>query len=527
MNEHKAKRRSWRRGVIGVAVFLAASQWCMAANADEESGTTSSDSNGNSFHIGGYLRGWASFNLKDQPETASDDKWKASMIRGSALIDMDANTGAVKWKAVARADQEVKTNYLKDLERQRALNGTNVGGESRDIMDNYNNARVREAWAEFGAGDRTTIRLGRQQIVWGESDFFHAMDVVHGYDFSWRLFFEGENEEWRKPLWLASAKIQVPEAKGQLHVYVRPGLDSCKDIGNTYDIRGGRWFTQPYKGFDLSAVTNNDCNHPSGKIKDPTGGIRWSGEYDSLNYSFAYVNTFAGDPIANSAFKPYQKKPTGAFFDIIHPKIDVFGATLSGYSASLDSVLSAEVALTKDQPFNVGTGTLAAPTIPGNVGLGLGGVKKKDTVTLMLRADKNINFQDWLGTSRPSFSSVQLFDTEILKYKESDDLARFFAYASPFKKRNSILTAFTVLNYRSDTINPSFAIGTDLNNGGGFYIPAVDFVLGDNWRLKVEADMFWAKKQSKQLLDADAPGTQIFGWFKNDDQLVFRLTRQF
>jgi hypothetical protein len=509
-----------------VAVSLALCQWSSFAHAEEDT-ATAADDNGNTFHVGGYLRGWVSFNMKDQPETAQDDKWKTSMIRGSALLDMDAKTGPVKWKAVARADQEVKTDYLKNLENQRALNGTNVGGQSGNILDNYNNATFRELWMEFQPGDRTTVRLGRQQIVWGESDFFHAMDVVHGYDFSWRLFFEGENEEWRKPLWLASIKIQVPEAKGQVHAYLRPGLDSCKDIGNTYDIRGGRWFTQPYKGYDLTAVTNNDCKHPDGNMKDTTGGIRWSGEYNSMNYSFAYVNTFAADPIANSAFKPFEKTPTGAFFDIIHPKIDVFGMTLSGYSTPLDSVLSAEVAFTKDQPFNVGTGTLAAPTIPGNIGLGLGGVTKKDTLTFMLRADKNINFQDLLGTSRPSFSSVQLFDTMILDYKKSDDLARFFAYASPFKEHNAILTAFTVLNYKSDTINPSFAVGTDLNNGSGFFIPAVDFVLGDSWRLKVEADLFWSKKQSTKLFDTDAPGTQIFGWFKNDDQLVFRLTRQF
>ena len=518
----KMKQRSGLlRSLVGTAVSLSLVQSGAMAFAEEPEG------NDNSFHVGGYVRGWVSFNMRDHPETTQDDKWKASMIRGSVLIDVDATTGPIKWKAVGRADQEVKTDYLNDLQKLRATNGTAVGAQSRNITDNYDNATLRELWMEFKAGDRTTVRLGRQQIVWGESDFFHAMDVVHGYDFSWRLFFEGENEEWRKPLWLASAKIQFPEVNGQIQAYLRPGLDSCKDIGNTYDIRGGRWFTQPYKGFDLTAVTNNDCKHPDGNMKDTTGGIRWSGEYDSLNYSFAYVKTFAADPIANSAFKPFQKAPTGLFFDIIHPEIDVLGMTLSGYSASLDSVLSAEVAFTKDQPYNVGTGTLAAPSVPGNIGLGLGGVKKKDTLTFMLRADKNINFQDWLGTSRPSFSSVQLFDTIILKYKESEDLARFFAYASRVKKHSAILTAFTVLNYKSDTINPSFAIGTDLNNGGGFFIPAVDVVLGDNWRLKVEADMFWAKKQSTKLFDTDAPGTQIFGWFKNNDQLVFRLTRQF
>lgn len=212
---------------------------------------------------------------------------------------------------------------------------------------------------------------------------------------------------------------------------------------------------------------------------------------------------------------------------MIHPVIDVFGVSVSGYAPAIDAVLSAEVAFTKDQPYNIGTGGFGTPSYLGHVGAGLGGIMKKDTLTTMIRADKNIDFQGLLGTNRPSFSSIQLFDTMILNYEDSDDLARLFAYGSKQKEHSTILTAFTVLNFNSDTINPSFAIGTDLTNGGGFFIPAVDFVLGDKWRLKVEADIFWTRKDSKKLFDTDAPGTQLMGYFANNDQLVVRLTRQF
>ena len=522
----RQKSRNFHRKLLGVAISLALVPWSVTAFAEESSSTVVED-NGNSFHLGGYVRGWTSFNLQDMPETKANDKWKPSMVRGSLLFDMDAKTGPLKWKAVGRADREVKTDFLKDLQALRTTNGTSVGGQSSDIMDNYNNAEIRELWTEFNVGERVSFRIGKQQIVWGESDFFHAMDVVHGYDMSWRLFFEGENEEWRKPLWLVATKVQVPEAKGQIHAFIRPGLDRCKDIGNTYDIRGGRWFFQPYRGYDLSAVTDNDCDHPDANYKDVTGGIKWSGEAGSINYSLAYIRTFAADPVANSAFKPYQKTPTGAFFDLIHPVIDVFGVTVSGYTPVIDSVLSAEMAYTKDQPYNIGSGPLGAPNVAGNVGLGLGGIMKKDTITTMIRADKNLDFQGLLGTGRPSFSSIQLFDTAVLNFNESDDLARLFAYGSKLKRHSTILTAFTVLNFKSDTINPSFAIGTDVNNGGGFFIPAVDFVLGDSWRLKAEADIFWANKTSKKLFDGDAPGTQLFGYFDKNSQFVLRLTRQF
>lgn len=481
-----------------------------------------------SFNLSGFARAWVSANLQNQPELLKVDKksrGKLSMVRGSVELDADARTGPVKWKVIGRVDREYKTSYLENLEQLRKTNGTAIGGDSSDILDNYNQAELREWWAEVPLGERVTVKVGKQQLVWGESDFFHAMDLVNGYDLSWRLFFEGENEEWRKPLIMVSAKVRVPEANGMLAAFVRPGVDRCKDIGNTYDVQGGRWFFQPYRGFDLSAVTDKDCDHPDGREKDLTGGARWSGELAGMNYSVAALRTFSADPVANSVAMPYMKTPSGPVFDLIHPKINVFGLTLSGYNETTDSVLSAEVAYTRSQPYNVGTGSLASPTIAGNVGLGLGGVMKKNTVTAMLRADKNLKLEGLLGTSRPSFSSIQLFDTYIRDFSDQDDLARLFAYGSPLTEHNTILTAFSTLNYQNDTINPGFAVGFDLTHGGGFAIPSVALTLTDKWSAKIEADIFWANHSNKEQFSNQA--SQLFGYFDRANQLVFRLTRQF
>lgn len=524
--------RNNRQNCSPAAVAVAIATLAFGLHAGTVAAVEPSDKNANdgglSFNLSGYARGWVSMNLQKQPELDAIGKTSAgklSMVRGSVLLDADATTGPIKWKAIGRVDREYKTSYLKELQDLRATNGTAAGGESSNILDNYNQGELREFWAEIPIGDRVTVKIGKQQLVWGESDFFHAMDLVNGYDLSWRLFFEGENEEWRKPLVMVSTKIRVPEANGMLAAFVRPGVDRCKDIGNTYDIQGGRWFFQPYRGFDLTAVTNKDCDHPAAKEKDATGGVRWSGEVDGLNYSLAALRTFSADPVANSAFKPYLKAPSGSVFDLIHPKINVFGATLSGYNETIDAVLSAEMAFTKDQPFNVGTGAFLAPNVPGNVGIGLGGVKLKNTLTTMLRADKNLKLEGVLGTSRPSFSSVQLFSTRILNYDEQDDLVRLFAYGTKQTENSTILTAFTTLNYQNDTINPGLAVGIDLNHGGGFLIPSVAMVLSDKWNAKLEADIFWARQKNSSQFSGEP--SQLFGYFNKASQLVFRVTRQF
>ncbi len=202
------------------------------------------------------------------------------------------------------------------------------------------------------------------------------------------------------------------------------------------------------------------------------------------------------------------------------------GATVSGYSATLDAVLSAEIAYTFDQPFNYGRGALGVPNNPSLPwGNGLSGVTTKDTLTTMLRIDKNLKLEDILHTTRPSFSSIQLFDTMVVDYKGKEDLVRLFAFGTKLQEHSTILTAFTVLNYQNDEINPSFAVGFDLSNGGGFAIPAVSLVLNANWNAKIEADIFWARDSNKAQFTNGT--SQLFGWFDNASQLVMRVTRQF
>jgi hypothetical protein len=492
------------------------------------------------------------------------------MVRGSILLDGDASYMGLKFKAIARLDREYKTDYLEQLENLRKANlsgngsspfGYNDGKNPNpsSIMDNYNNFDFREFWVEAPIGDRTTVKIGRQQIVWGESDFFHAMDVVHGYDLSWRLFFEGENEEWRKPLILISTKIRIPEADGMLAAYIRPGWDRCEDIGNTYDVNGGRWFFNPYRGYTLETTTKKDCSQENWDEKNIGGGIRWQGEAFDLSYSIAYLHANSADPVANpnpnvtgasTGYKGSQVQ--GSIFDRIHPEIDVIGVTLSGYSAMMDAVISTEVAYTFNQPFNQGTGGFfgyaSDPANPnsgaqncpeGSLGSGVGfdafgispgvglcGIKTKGVINSMLRIDKNLKLEDVLGTTRPSFSSIQLFDQWVMDWKDSEQLVRLFAYGSPLKEHNTILTAFTVLNYMNDKINPSFVVGFDINNGGGFAIPAVAFTLNDNWVGKVEADIFWSGGRTENAQFSNER-SQLFGYFEKSSQLVFRLTRQF
>ena len=553
-----------------------------------------------SFGYSGYIRETIGVSLEDHDETKADDKWRMTQAKTTLQLDFDIKTGPLLWKVVTRFDKEIQTDYLDDLEdRSNATSAVfglkgNYGknGIKGDYMEQYDTTDevmdwLREVYFDVNLfDDRLFVRVGRQQMVWGESDFFQAMDVVSGYDYRGRLFYEN-NEEWRKPLMLFNFQLAVDEWNGTLNWFIRPGWDRKEDMGSNFNIEGGRWIPHPYRGVDFTSFTNSyRTDHDSGDWDDTTYGIRWNGTWGSIGYSFAYMKTFnaspivnpnsstanpdgtAGDPALNfwgvtgDTFAYGGDEPSGGasciegglvedvfgfcqaggsvLGDWMYPEIDVYGFTVNGFNQAMDATLSAEIAYTPNKPWNYGSLDSDLP--------GWNGVKEKDTLSIMLRIDKEFKWMESLGTHRPSLSSVQLFDTWILAHDDDDELVEFASFGAPKKEHQVYLTIFTLLNFNRDTINPSFVAGTDLSRGGGFAIPAVEFVMGDNWRFKVEADLWWNDGDKKKVCgkansnsgmdgctsDIGDPnlGTRensagFMDWFADDNQLVFKLTRQF
>jgi len=556
------------------------------------------------FSYNGYLRSTIAVSLQDHDETSADDKWRMTQAELTLNLDFDIKTGPLNWKVITRFDKEAQTDYLDDLEDRMnntsaifGLNG-NYGkdGTKGDFMEQYETTDevfdwLREIYFDVNLfDDRLLVRVGRQQLVWGESDFFQAMDVVHGYDYRGRLFYEN-NEEWRKPLMLFNFNLDLYELGGSLNWYIRPGWDRNEDMGSSFNIEGGRWIPHPYRGVDFTSFTNSyRTDHDSGDWSDMTYGIRWNGSWGSIGYSFAYLKTFNPSPIVNPRSSS-GTAPGGGFYggqssdpaydfwgisgdtvayggdepaggsscnsnglaaavfalcpsggsvlgDWMYPEIDVYGFTINGFNSAMDATLSAEIAYIPNKPYNYGSLDSDLP--------GWNGVKEKDTINIMLRIDKEFKWMDTLGTHRPSLSSVQLFDTWILGHDDKDELVEFASFGSKKKEHQAYLTVFTLLNFHRDTINPSFVIGTDLSKGGGFAIPAVEFVWGDDWRLKVEADLWWNDGDVKKVcgsgvtgdgscdtgigeqnLGVREDGAGFMDWFGEDNQVVFKLTRQF
>lgn len=505
--------------MLFVAVFIGAISLVNVAVAEEGTGT-SAEIAGYKLNVSGYLWEHVSVNLQNPPETKENDTWNLSMARTTLQGEASLKKNGISFQGIGRVVGEMKTDYLKRLDA--------LPGQTGSLMDQYNVSELRELYAEFSPIDRVQLRLGKQQIVWGETDFFQAMDIVQGFDFTWRSFLEGENEQYRKPLILANVLFQVPELKGTLQVYLRPALDRDKDIGNTYDLFGGRWANQPNKGVnfynlpDGTPLVPYNFHHNKGDVDDVTYGARWAGSAGPVNYSLAYLRIFGPNPVVNSVTHPFESTSTaGVLGEFIYPKYDVFGLTASAAFDSIDSVLSTEMTYTKDQFFNVGTQVAPDVPIPG-----WGGIVKKDTVRFMLRMDKQLKPTMYLlGTNQASFFSVQFFDTWVLGFDKNDDIVDLAGYGAAKKEHSGLVTAFIVLNYMNSRVNPQLAGGYDTTYGGGFLIPSVSLEFGDKWRFKMEADLFFPK--NSKGVNQQENSTHLLGYFANNNQLMMRLTRLF
>lgn len=521
------------------------------------------------WEVSGYIREHLSWNLENPyvmdtrdpnglvgADRRRDYRYDLSMARTILKVNLYKDLGNSQLFISGRAAREIETDYLKDLQKAMDRNAasdlfSNRTRSAVDLMDDvYNTEDIREFWWQTDVRPTTSLKIGKQQVVWGETDFFQSLDVIHGYDNRIRSFLEPENEDSRKPLWMINVVERFDSLDGSLQLLYIPGrMNRASDRGNSFDLEGGRWANHPNKGITFESATFGadvpyNYNHKDADMDDPSYGLRWKGMVGEWEYSLGWFHGPSVNPVINpnpnnplgvgdaasgrrfeGAYKgDYRSDPNSTVGELIFPFVDVFGVTANRYVEAVDAVFSAELSYIPDAPYNVG---VQAGEVGGCAFFpGFCGIIEKDVVKTMIRMDKQLSLQRFLKTSRPSFFSVQLFNTWITNFDRDDEVVNSAGFSGRTKEHSTIATAILATNYDNDRINPSLALGTDLSYGGGFVIPSVEFAYGDRWRVRAEADIFFDDKHQKRALQG-FNNTNLFGYFHGNDQLSLRITYQF
>ncbi len=150
------------------------------------------------------------------------------------------NRGADWWK---KGGSGLKGSY-DSAEREHALEYYWAYGRNRDLD------LPRELYADIYLGN-WQFRIGKQQVVWGESDGIRLMDCINALDLqreAW--FFDSDEgyEESRIPVWMINAKYFWPKPwfNGLIDNQSVQFIIIPRDIEHARYIVGGGWRGVPY-----------------------------------------------------------------------------------------------------------------------------------------------------------------------------------------------------------------------------------------------------------------------------------------
>jgi len=415
--------------------------------------------------------------IRNQTEifTNGGKAWEFAQMRGTIQIEgqfrFAQNTTLV---TIFRGARHSLGNYSKDM-----------GLDDRYFDENWADP-VREVYVDI-VYPGLRIRAGRQQVIWGETDFFKSGDIINPIDYSWRTFLE-DWQDIRIPNWMLVVNKDIPDCwgGGQLELVYRPGLDDAEDVVDKFAPTGAVWdirHPQLPPGLNL----NLGAEYPGSGLRNGSCGFRYLNEIETLgtifNYTLSYFYGWQNAPVFSQESFDLSTFTLNALLK--YPRANVAGTTVNFAIDPLQSVVRAELSF----HINRGYSLRLAESAPDVALKHPKGWTSKNAMWYAIG-------WDWTPTAwwtkwwsrQPWMYSVQLFQEVILDW-DKDEFIERTGESGYRRKVETVATFFCNGHYWWDRIQPGLAGGYD-DMGAWFFIPSCNFAYGDHWRAKVEWDWF-------------------------------------
>jgi hypothetical protein len=283
--------------------------------------------------------------------------------------------------------------------RDGSFNDISLG--ARDALKWENT--LREAYIDVDFADiPLSLRLGRQQIVWGETDNFRLLDRVNALDLTWHLQQEIEIgrgwDQLRIPYWMFKWLYRLEDLGPVSNAF----LEGFWNPGDWYPNKRrflpySPWSIPlenpiPFPNLERDTVLFRQGDYTRNPAENSQVGVRFSGFAGGVNFTVAYLyQRWAGDDGSNTAFVRADLDPVTAGEALANntlpawyttPYVHVFGMSGNYFEEHTEAVLKSEMVYILGTPWN--NGDKRSPVLPAQ----LFGVSKRDMWQGMVGFDR-------------------------------------------------------------------------------------------------------------------------------------------
>ncbi len=325
---------------------------------------------------------------------------------------------------------------------------------------------------------KVDLKLGLQQVVWGQADGLRVLDVINPLDY--REFILEDFLDSRRPLWMARA--DVPIEKGSLQLlwipYFAPGR--LPVVGNEFGL--GQSFglglvteTARQAGLPPFDVRALPTIRPAYQLMHSQFGARYSRSIGSWDWTANYFYGWEDVPTNQLVeVRDTTPQPT-AVFQPRYERRKVFGVT--GANNFGPVVLRLEAGWNQDRA----TATREARLARLGQFSGVAGL--------------DYSPREWLWLSGQYFLSFAAApQTSLL-----------------FPRYSHLVSLYARTNFFRDRLRPELFVLTGLNERQSLLRPKLTQVLNDHWTVSLGADFFGGNQRN------------IFGAFRQNDRLLLEV----
>lgn len=506
---------------------------------------------------------------REFPTRHGDKFLTPSMMRSVLVLEADWNPwDDVNLHAIFRGVRALQVSS--DHQAQPPIPGDvpNYASWVRDTF--YNENDLREIYVTATPTDWWTLKLGRQQVCWGEIGQYRLLDVVNPQDTTWHFGALESFEDTRIPLYMVNTTFDLAAIESSLDLVWIPMLDEASDLVTTPLTFVGAWGlplapVQDDKGIAKEKIARKIFEYPADKLEDSRVGARWKGTLadGQLNYTLVY---FYGHQLTPPIPKYYISRAPEPYYDLHgqrqdHPDegTDVYlefpRQHTVGFSTefALDNPIGAAIRVEAAlEPFRVfptnsletsalmverealyKAGKLDEEAVPkldakdhSKPYRGTEGVDTWASKTYFRQTEKHVlnyavqimrpTMARWLNPASNLMVVVQLMHSVVLDYSEADNLIDIPGYDSSKTREHDIkLITSMFTNYLHGMLTPRLTVIYALPKDA-IISASLGVVLGNHWRLNLQGNMFMGENPYRGV-----------GLFRDRDEVNLSILYQF